>query len=331
MIKKNHIVFLIPIYDDWNSFEILTQKIDEEFLNSEWKIELLVIDDGSQKSFEDCCSPISELKSISKISILKLKRNLGHQRAIALGLTFIEANLECDAVLIMDGDGEDLPSEAKRLIEKCILENFSKLIFAKRTKRSEGAVFRISYFIYRNFYQILTGKQFRFGNFSIVPYIFLNRLSVISEGWNHYAASVLKARIPYDEIDTIRGVRLSGSSKMNFISLITHGLSSISVYGEVVGVRLLIATLFVIIILSLLIGVVILVRLITLPPEIVVVPGWATYAITILIMILLQSLTLSLFFSFLVLNGRDNSTFLPQRDYHYFISEKNQIYPLEEV
>jgi hypothetical protein len=38
----------------------------------------------------------------------------------------------------MDGDGEDTPAEAKRLIEKCIAENFSKLIFARRSKRSEG-------------------------------------------------------------------------------------------------------------------------------------------------------------------------------------------------
>jgi hypothetical protein len=172
----------------------------------------------------------------------------------------------------------------------------------------------------------LTGKQFRFGNFSVIPYSFLSRLSVMSEGWNHYAAAILKARIPYQEVDTIRGNRLSGQSKMNFVSLIIHGLSSISVYSEVVGVRLLVATFFLTIISVLLIGVVVSVRFFTN----LAIPGWATYASAFLILILLQSVTLSLFFSFIVLNGRDNATFIPQRDYHYFIANQCQIYPITE-
>jgi hypothetical protein len=145
----------------------------------------------------------------------------------------------------------------------------------------------------------------------------------MSESWNHYAAAVLKARIPYQEIDTIRGTRLSGRSKMNFVSLIIHGLSSISVYSEVVGVRLLVATFLLTMISLFLIGIVVSIRLLTN----LAIPGWATYVSAFLILILLQSITLSLFFSFIVLNARDNATFIPQRDYHYFIADKYQIYP----
>jgi glycosyltransferase involved in cell wall biosynthesis len=321
-----NIVILIPIFDDWKAFQLLVNQIEAKFVKTNWLVEVLVIDDGSQSGFETTDLQFEKLENIAKISILKLKRNVGHQRAIATGLTFIEEEIKCDAVLVMDGDGEDTPAEAKRLIEKCIAENFSKLIFARRSKRSEGLIFRFSYSIYRFFYLILTGKQFRFGNFSVIPYSFLSRLSVMSEGWNHYAAAILKARIPYQEVDTIRGNRLSGQSKMNFVSLIIHGLSSISVYSEVVGVRLLVATFFLTIISVLLIGVVVSVRFFTN----LAIPGWATYASAFLILILLQSVTLSLFFSFIVLNGRDNATFIPQRDYHYFIANQCQIYPITE-
>jgi glycosyltransferase involved in cell wall biosynthesis len=323
MSNQTHFVILIPIFDDWNAFQLLVNQIDVEFVKTGWLIEILAIDDGSEVSFEQTNLQFENLNNIVKVSVLKLRRNVGHQRAIATGLTFIEEKIECDAVLVMDGDGEDTPSEAKRLIEKCVSENFDRLIFARRKKRSEGVVFRFLYSIYKTFYRILTGKQFRFGNFSVIPRKFLSRLSVMSEGWNHYAAGVLKARIPYYELDTVRGTRLSGQSKMNFVSLIIHGLSSVSVYSEVVGVRLLVATFFLTVISGFLIGVVVVIRLLTN----LAIPGWATYAIAFLILILLQAVTLSLFFSFIVLNGRDTATFIPQRDYHYFIADQYQIYP----
>jgi glycosyltransferase involved in cell wall biosynthesis len=326
MSGENRIIILIPVYDDWKSLEILLQHLDAEFAGSDWEIELLVIDDGSQISLEEHGFSLTALRGISKVSVLGLRRNLGHQRAIALGLTYIEVNLKCKAVLIMDGDGEDTPPDARRLIEKCIAENFSKIIFARRTRRSEGLLFRLSYVFYRNFYRLLTGKQFRFGNFSVVPSVFLSRLSVISEGWNHYASSVLKAKIPYAEIDTARGVRHVGQSKMNFTSLIIHGLSSISVYAELVGVRMLIATFLLTAVSSVLIAIVVAVRFLTD----LAIPGWATYVVGLLILILLQSVSLSLFFSFIVLGGRDTATFLPQRDYHYFIAYNYQLYPRSE-
>jgi hypothetical protein len=39
------------------------------------------------------------------------------------------------------------------------------------------------------------------------------------------------------------GKRYAGRSKMNFVSLVTHGLGAISVYSDVVMVRLMLLTL----------------------------------------------------------------------------------------
>ena len=47
----------------------------------------------------------------------------------------------------------------------------------------------------------------------------------------------------------------------------------------------------------------------------------------VLLVILLHTVVLSLFFSFLVLSGRNASNFLPQRDYKYFILDVQRIYP----
>jgi polyisoprenyl-phosphate glycosyltransferase len=258
----------------------------------------------------------------NSVSVVELKRNLGHQRAISLGLTYIEAKVETSLVIVMDGDGEDTPAEAHALVKRSRELGGSKIVFARRSRRSEGIWFRAFYVFYRALYRVLTGRSYRFGNFSAVPAKFLGRLSVISEGWNHYASSVMKARVPFEEIDTVRGRRLDGKSKMNFTSLVIHGLSAISVHSEVVGVRMLAATLGLTVISLILVAIVVGVRLLTD----MAIPGWATYATAFLVVILLQSVTLSFFFSFIVLGGRENATFLPERDYHFFINGESVVF-----
>lgn len=313
---------MIPVFDDWKSLILLLPLLDENLNDNQLSVEIIVVDDGSSVSFEKAQMTLPKFDNLSKISILELKRNLGHQRAITLGLAFAADELDCDAAVVMDGDGEDKPEDVVRLIGKCREENFSKMIFAKRSKRSEGFAFRFFYTLYKFFYKILTGRAIRFGNFSVVPRRILRRLVVVSEVWNHYAVGALKARVAYLEIDTSRGSRLSGTSKMNFISLVTHGLSAISVYGDIAGVRLLVATCGLIFLSLIGISLVVIVRLVTD----LAIPGWATYVVALLLIILMQAVTLSLFFIFLVLNNRDNASFLPERDYKYFISEVYEVY-----
>lgn len=286
-------------------------------------VEIIIVDDGSSLTFDESDFDFPKPENIAKICVLELKRNVGHQRAIALGLAFVAAErTDYQAALVMDGDGEDKPEDVFKLIEECRRENFSKLIFAKRSKRSEGVVFRFFYRLYVNVFKIFTGQNISVGNFSIIPRTILRRLVVVSEIWNHYAVAALKARVPFKVIDTERGSRLHGSSKMNFVSLVTHGLSAVSVYGDTVGVRLLLGTC-VLIFLSL-VGVLIVagVRIFTD----LAIPGWATYVIALLLVFLMQAVTLSLFFIFLILNNRNNAGFLPAKDYRYFISEEREIY-----
>jgi len=313
---------VIPVLDDWNSLSMLLPLFDRTLAETNIAAEIIIVDDGSMTSIDATDLKTLHFENIGQVSVVELKRNLGHQRAIALGLAYVSAERDCEAVLVMDGDGEDRPEDAMRLVEACREYEFRSMIFARRSKRSEGFSFQFFYNIYKFLYRLLTGREIRFGNFSAVPRQVLKRLVVVSEIWNNYAGGAMKSRVPIVEIDTKRGNRLSGKSSMSFISLVTHGLSAISVFGDRVGVRMLVGTIALIGLSLVGILVVVLVRLDTD----LAIPGWATYVVALLLIILMQAVSLSIFFIFIVLSNRDNASFLPERDYVHFISDVRTIY-----
>jgi polyisoprenyl-phosphate glycosyltransferase len=315
------IVILLPIYNDWECAEVLIAKMDACLEGMAVRTHLIFLDDWSKISIP-CDLVKGTLKSISSIESLRLRRNLGSQRAIAIGLCFVNQERPCDAVLVMDADGEDRPEDVPRLIQKFAEAGKDRVIFAERIRRSESAIFRLCYFGYRWLHRLLTGISVRVGNFSIVPFGQLATLAVVSDLWNHYAASIFKARISYEMLPTDRGFRLCGKSKLNFVGLIVHGLCAISVFIEIVGVRLTIAVGILSSLMLALLGAVLAIRLGTN----LAVPGWATSAAGLLLILLSQMFTVVIGLTLTILFNRNNLHFLPIRDYRYFVGGVQKIY-----
>lgn len=310
-------VVLIPLYQDWDAARALLPLLDAELSRASIAARVVFVDDASMVPVpDDIVGP--RLTAIRRVDVVTLRRNLGHQRAICIGLCALatdRAYADCDGVVVMDGDGEDRASDIPRLVARFREVGGAKLIFARRKRRTEGLVFSVFYRTYRVLHRILTGLPVRVGNFSLIPYRYLGRLCVVSELWNHYAAAVVHARFPTDSIPTIRGRRLFGRSKMDFVALVAHGLSAMSVFGDRIGVRSLIATLVVGILLVIGLATTIAIRLWT--PF--AIPGWATTAAGLLTLLLSQSLLLSLAFTGLIHVGRAGTTFLPARDFQWFV------------
>jgi hypothetical protein len=173
------------------------------------------------------------------------------------------------------------------------------------------------YRLYRSLHWLLTGIKVRVGNFSILPRQYLSTVVVLPELWNHYAAAVFKSRLSFTAVPIARGHRIAGSSKMNFVSLVTHGLSAISVFGDLVGARLLVATLAGGALAGGGILIVIAIKLFTQ----LAIPGWATYAIASLVIIMIQLLTMAASMTFFILFNRSNLGFIPSRDAAIFIDQ----------
>ncbi len=312
---------VIPVRDDWESIRVLLGEIDQVLRDASLPARVLLVDDGSREEGAPALANLA-CPHIQDISILKLKRNLGHQRAIAIGICYVAEQMgDCDALVIMDGDGEDDPHDIPRLINRLNEKNGQAVVFAERTRRVEGLRFRFFYHLYCLLHHVLTGKRVRFGNFSALPMSIARRLGAVAELWNHYVAAVLKVGLPYVSLPTSRRKRIAGTSKMNFDDLVVHGLSALSVFSETIGVRAIRAVSWLAGLSLLLFFAVTVVRLTTT----LAIPGWTSTISILLLLLLLQSLSLALVFVFLILNNRSGVSFLPCRDYAYFIDRLEKI------
>lgn len=298
-------VILIPYYNDSESLNKLLSGLAVQLSPlSDHRFSVLAVNDGS-----------SEPGGLSKsdffpIEVLHLQRNIGHQKAIAIGLAWIKDNKPCDNVLIMDSDGEDRPEDAAVLFN-ALSGNAGKIIFAQRKSRQEGKGFLFFYRIYKLFFRILTGKHISFGNFMVMPKPVLEKAVYYSEIWSHVAGGLLKAGLPYTAVETHRGKRYAGKSKMNFTSLVLHGLGAIAVFMEVIATRLLILSL-IFIGLSLT-AILVLLGIKTFTDY--AIPGWTSTVVSAMLIVLLQSFLLSLFTIFLYLSSQSQRKFIPAHHY----------------
>ena len=307
-------VVLIPVYNDWTALQRLLTELDAALGPPLTASSVLIVDDGSRESAEAELRRLV-LRNIAGLTILRLRRNLGHQRAIAIGLCHLHAHSTSDLVVVMDGDGEDRPGDVPTLLAAARAASSPQILFAARARRSDGVVFLLLYHAYKILHRILTGIQVRVGNFSVIPRPVLTRLVGVSDLWNHYAAAVFKSRLPYAMVPLPRGRRYAGRSQMDFVALVTHGLSAMAAFGDRIGVRLLAATLG----MAGVMAVVVVVLLALHFVEGFDVPGWAPLAAALTAMLLFQTIAISFAFVFIILAGRESSTFVPLRDYAHYI------------
>jgi polyisoprenyl-phosphate glycosyltransferase len=137
----------------------------------------------------------------------------------------------------------------------------------------------------------------------------------VSDLWNHYAAAVFHSRLPFTMIPTPRGRRLAGRSSMNLVSLVGHGLSAIAVFADRVGVRVLIASLVALLTTLLIVAAALGQWVLTGQSP----PVWLPVVAGVAILVVVQAAAAASLFVLHVLFTRAASTFIPARDYRFFI------------
>ena len=316
------IAIVTPVLDDWASFAALVDEISNLFSGSEFAFHICAVDDGSSIPFDADAVALPEASCILSIEVIRLAANLGHQRAIAVGLCAIAESTEIDAVLVMDSDGQDRPMDIALLLAS-IFRHPRHVVLAKRARRSESFAFRVWYAVYRLLFQALTGQPVSFGNFCVIPIAAVRRLAHVPELWNNLAASIMRSRLSYTMVPTAREERLAGRSKMNLVSLILHGLTAMSVHTDTIFARILLVAAFVAATSGIGIAVVVDIRTATD----LAIPGWATVAAGDLLIILLQTLVIVVVVTLTFLAGRSHRPFVPILDCPPFVAHRERCRP----
>ncbi len=320
-MTEPRIMIVTAVLDDWEAFQRLVAELGGiEVGGPDRRFELLVVDDGSNSPFDIRQLALPPQGAIRAVMLIRLALNLGHQRAIAVGLTEAALRDDIDAVVVMDGDGEDRPADIPALLNAHRVAP-DAVILAQRARRSESITFKAGVFAYRVLFRVLARQNVEFGNFALVPMAAVRRLSHMPDLWNNLPATVLRSRLPYRLVPTARGRRYAGRSKMNWNGLVIHGLSAMSVYSDVIFVRLSMASAAVAAVALLGIVIAIVIRFATN----LATPGWASTVVGVFMILLVQMLAATMIASLALLGARSRRPFVPKTDCAQFVASRDSI------
>lgn len=282
-LEQHKLIVVTPVYEDAEASSRLFQELARNFHND---VFVVAVDDGSVHEPLDATA--LEDAGIAG-AVLKLRRNVGHQRAIAIGLGYVAEFVELQQrTIIMDSDGEDVPSTIPDLLAQ-LRDDAVDVVVANRKSRVETFRFKLFYALYKRAFRLITGRSISFGNFMALSARGVKRLSAMQELSIHVASAVLasRLRIVYCSLD--RGARYAGRSKMKFVGLAVHGLKGLMVFAEEVLVRVGTASALISILSVLGAAGAVLLKIIGYST-----PGWFSVALGILTLIFLQTGALSL-------------------------------------
>ena len=301
-------VIVTPVYEDLDAATRLFTEIANLFHDL---VIVVAVDDGSIRE----PLPIETIGHLGpKSVILNLKRNIGHQRAIAVGINYAAENFPELPVVIMDSDGEDRPKSILTLLNKLKANPEVDIVVATRKSRIESFRFQIFYSFYKFIFKISTGRKINFGNFMVLSPSALARLSVMQELWIHLAASVLISKLRIEICPIDRGARYAGKSKMNFVGLALHGFKGLMVFAEDVFVRV-----------GMFCALIAFISMILMPIPLVLklighaTPGWSSVLIAVFLLIFIQTGTLTLLT--LLLTGLIKGNGVTDFNYKIYISK----------
>lgn len=298
-------VVVTPVFEDAEASSLLFQDLAKLY---DSQVHVVAVDDGSVRQPVD----IKKMNAAGlNGSVIRLRRNVGHQRAIAVGLSYVAEHMSGMPVVVMDSDGEDLPGSIPELLLGLDSQHVD-VVVAQRKTRVETLRFKAFYAVYKRLFNLLTGRQISFGNFMALKPSGVRRLAAMQELWTHVASCVLSSRLRVVTCALDRGPRYAGKSKMNFVGLTLHGFRGVMVFAEDVLVRLGIAS-------ALMTALALVGGLISVGLKLsgFATPGWFSIVLGIFIVVILQTGSLALMS--LMLTGVSKSAVPARADYALFV------------
>src|SRR5256885_2193757 len=188
--------------------------------------ELLLVDDGST---DGTLALLEEgARQDSRIIVLALSRNFGHQAALTAALDHVTG----DATVLMDGDLQDAPETIPIFVEK-FAEGYD-VVYARRTRRKEAWPLRAAYFVFYRLMARLSDLALPLdaGDFALLSRRVVEHLQRMPE--HHRYLRGLRSWVGFRQtgIPVERSERHSGRSKYSIwrlLKLASDGIFAVSI------------------------------------------------------------------------------------------------------
>ncbi|WP_242919875.1 glycosyltransferase [Pontibacter liquoris] len=236
-------VIVSPCFNENSTVIAFLNSLDQTLKSSPHQFLVVVVDDGSTDNTLALLQQYRFTTPYIALKVLPLRFNVGHQKAIYQGLLYAR-RFQAGRYIVMDADGEDDP---RALLELTTIQD-ADIVFVTRGKRQESLGFKLGYFFYRVLFALVANSKVNFGNYSMISHRALE--AVLGQSFVHYSAFLSRLRLSRRDIKYNRLRRLDGQSKMNFQSLVMHGLKSLIEYSD--KVLLFFIKFFIVVLLGLL-------------------------------------------------------------------------------
>ena len=217
---------IIPVYNEEALIDELASRSVKAVESFTANYEILFINDGSTDS--TLPKLIEARKRFSRIKIVDLSRNFGHQAAFTAGLELAMGN----CVAMMDGDLQDPPELLAQMYHKIKEEGFD-IVSGKRVGR-KGKRLRITTNLFHAFFKKVAGMDDmeNSGNFSMLNRAAVNALVQMKESIRYLPG--LRTFIGFNQgfVEYVREDRMGGEPKMTFSMLMVLGADAIFSFSK---------------------------------------------------------------------------------------------------
>lgn len=272
-MKKISIV--VPVFNEQENAEVFYQEVVKHMDSLPYAYELIFVDDGSK---DDTASILEWLASSDKrVKALLLARNFGHQVALTCGMDYADG----DAVITMDGDLQHPPQLLPTLIERW--EEGYKVVQTVRVDTVGVSAFKRT--SSRMFYRILNllsdthitegGSDFRLLDRRVIE-----TFRSFKEKARFIRGIIGNIGYRQTQVAFVAPPRFAGQSKFSMTKMLRFALDGITSYSKVpLRLSLYLGLCFGLVSFGLTLDV-LYIKLFTHEA----VPGWATMAVSILML-----------------------------------------------
>jgi dolichol-phosphate mannosyltransferase len=208
--KNKKVSAIIACYKDNQSITVLHKRLTDVFISSGYDYEIIFVNDSSPFNDEEVISQICAKDN--NVLGISHSRNFGSQSAFISGMEIATG----DAIVFMDGDGQDPPEIIPEFIKKW--EEGYDVVYGERTKRQAPLYMQILYkLFYRTFKKLSDVKiPVDAGDFSLVDKKVVAHLLQFSE--KDVFLRGLRAWVGFKQtgVPYVRPERLFGKSTNNF-------------------------------------------------------------------------------------------------------------------